>query len=601
MDAAAALSNSRDWVEVVRGAGGVLLIAPHGGRAGAAAEAKLHPKINDLQTAEISRKLARRLDATAVINAGMDRNEIDCNRLGQLATRAPWLLEMIADEAAKIVARCGRVVVLLIHGWNIIEPRVDLGFGLKTTAGGSLRVTPGAHVSASDDFIRGPASELSARLRAGGIIPTFGLRYPGGAAQNLLQAFTPRHLADESPAVRRLAALARDGRIEAAQLELSVTLRLPGAVRERALDAIAQTFNGAGERPQAAETIEIIRQRAVAPRKKTTVTASDVPPLRIGIEFYDPAVRLGGMASFDFGPNAASGRIMMLFEGRRVALFTGEGGAVRDGSRISLGPLSFDGGPEHSGLHFKGPAIVVEDGTAYLSVEGALAEGRVEPEMEVDGRLEIEGTSTDFGALMAQLEESVGRNRENDSRWTDLERAIPAYPAFGRLRGTVKIGGTTRQIDAAARMGISFTALGPQKFSTRRMLWICHGQAPEQKAIELRELESEEGQLRRSAHLQRDGAWREIAVSKFKLEASSPYEPPDEIAVELAAGSTQIKFSGRPDTFMTLSRPGPDRTRIHTSLGFANYVIDGTPACGMYEYSRVAAGQSVGVTLEDSD
>jgi hypothetical protein len=595
MDAAAMIAD-RGWLEVVRGGSSVLLIAPHGGRAGAAAEAKLHPKINDLETAAISRTLARRLDATALINCGMDRNELDCNRLGQLAARTPWLLEMIADEVTKIVSRCGRAIVLLIHGWNIIEPRVDFGFGLKATATG-LCPTPGAHVSASNDFICGPASELASRLRAAGIIPTFGLRYPGGAAQNLLQVFTPRHLTSENPAVRRLALLAREGQIDAAQLELSVTLRLPGPARDKALEAITYTFNGAGQRSKVAASIEIVRQREAAPRKMTK--GSDAPPLRIGVEFYDPVARLGGIASFDFGPNAAGGRIMMLFEGRRVALFTGEGGATRSGSRISLGPLSFDGGAEHSRLQFKGPAVIVDDGTAYLSVEGALAEGRLDPEMEIDATLGLQAT-TDFGELMAKLEEIIEHRSEGDKTWADLERAVPVYPAFGRLQGIVKFDGVTRAIKATARAGISFTALGPQKFLARRMLWICPNEISKQDVIELRELETEPGYFSRSASLLRKGTWRKVELKKLKLEASQ-HEPSEEIAVELADGAVPIRLNGTPDTFMTLSRPGAGGTRIHTSLGFANYRIAGMRACGMYEYSRIAATQPAETGFEDND
>lgn len=596
MGAPAAVITNHNWLEVVRGSGQVLLIAPHGGKASAAAEAIIHPKINDLQTAEISRELARRLDATALINSGMDRNELDCNRLGQLISRAPWLLEEIADEVANIVARCGRAVVLLIHGWNIIEPRVDLGFGLKATAEG-LRPTPGAYISASDDFIRGPASDLAARLRTAGILPTFGLRYPGGAAQNLLQAFTPRHLANENPAVHRLATLASEGQINAAQIELSVTLRFPGPTRGMALDAIAQTFDSSAGKSMVAVPVEIMRQPGL-PRKKPAGIANDIPPLRIGVEFYDPAARLGGMASFDFGPNAAGGRIMMLFERRRVALFTGEGGAIRTGSRISLGPLSFDGDPHNCLLRFKGPAVVVDDGTAYLSVEGALAEGRVDPQMEVDAALELDRTTPDFGELLEVLEEIIRHNSEHS--WQDLERAIPPHPTFGRLQGVVKFDGTARELDAVARVGISFTALGPQKFLTRRMLWACPHDSKGHDAIELRELELESKTHRRIAHVLREGAWREVKLNELDLEAS-PYDPPQDIVVQLIAGAEQINFTGLPDTFMTLSRPGPNNTRIHTSLGFANYVIEGRKACGMYEYSRVAAAQPVGATLEDTD
>src|ERR1700751_2024389 len=69
------------WLQAVEGRAPILLIAPHGGHAGQAARARLHPRINDLHTAEITRELARRLDAHALINVAMDRNLLDCNRV----------------------------------------------------------------------------------------------------------------------------------------------------------------------------------------------------------------------------------------------------------------------------------------------------------------------------------------------------------------------------------------------------------------------------------------------------------------------------------------------------------------------------------------
>src|SRR5271168_1199940 len=217
--------DSASWLDVIEGDAPILLIAPHGGRAGAASRTTLHPKVNDLETAGITRDLANRFGATALINAGMDRNEIDCNRLSQLAARAPWMLDLIADRATRIVDRHGRATVLLIHGWNVIEPRIDFGLGLRQ-ANGRLQPPAGAHVSASDEFINGTVAALFVRLGAAGIIPTFGLRYPGGASQNLLQAFTERHAASEIDALRRLARLGARGVIDALQLEMSVAVRL---------------------------------------------------------------------------------------------------------------------------------------------------------------------------------------------------------------------------------------------------------------------------------------------------------------------------------------------------------------------------------------
>src|ERR1700730_15011036 len=109
------------WVEMVEGAAPILLIAAPGGRAGAASRATLHPKVNDLETAAIARDLTGRLGAAALINAGMDRNEVDCNRLSQIVARAPWMLDQIADRVHRIVERHGRANVLLIHGWTLIQ------------------------------------------------------------------------------------------------------------------------------------------------------------------------------------------------------------------------------------------------------------------------------------------------------------------------------------------------------------------------------------------------------------------------------------------------------------------------------------------------
>ena len=183
---------SESWLEVIDSDSPLLLIAPHGGRAEPRTRSMLNPKVNDLHTAEITRGLAARLGASALINVAMDRNRIDCNRLSQIIERAPWLLELIAERVDAIVARHGRVTVLLIHGWNIIEPRLDFGLGLRTS-GGELRPPGSACVSACDEFINGPLAGLAERLRRHGIKPTYGMRYPGGGLQNLLQAFTARH------------------------------------------------------------------------------------------------------------------------------------------------------------------------------------------------------------------------------------------------------------------------------------------------------------------------------------------------------------------------------------------------------------------------
>src|SRR5271163_2778144 len=316
-DEAITASGAR-WLQAFDGDAPVLLIAPHGGHAGPATRALLNPKVNDLHTADITRELAQRLSAGAIIHGGMDRNRLDLNRLSQVMTEAPWMLELIAARLERMVARCGRAVVLLIHGWNVIEPRVDVAVGVKS-AGATLLPACGAHVSASDGFINGPLLDFVESLGRSGIKPTFGLRYPGAGANNLLQAFTQRHAASPIDALRRLAALNARGALEAVQLELSVALRMPGRFRIETIAAITDSFARCDRPATVSRTsrIEIIRTAEVpssvpssAPRNSTQ--QSSTGPLRVGLEFYDPSTQLGVLASFDLGTSAAGARVMAI-------------------------------------------------------------------------------------------------------------------------------------------------------------------------------------------------------------------------------------------------------------------------------------------------
>ena len=610
------------WLEVVDGAAPILLIAPHGGRAGPAARATLHPKVNDLETAAITRELARRIGAPALINAAMDRNELDCNRLSQVAGRAPWLLDLIADRVAAMVERHGRATVLLIHGWNVIEPRVDLGLGLRERAG-RLHPPAGAHVSAGDDFIHGPVAALARRLHAAGIIPTFGLRYPGGASQNLLQAFTPRHADSPLDPLKRLAALAASGVIDALQLEMSVAIRLAGELRMRNLNALSEVFStlaqgfargaieGQGlargamaEDPVggpigldgaiAHDPAPITVVRATTPprasAKAQTAAASQAPPARVGVEFFDPVAGVGAMVSFDFGANAAGGRIMVLFDGHRAALFTAEGKPLRDGLRIRLGPLELNAGGARGSLKFRGAAVIVNDGAAYLSVERALAQGNLDSAMELSATLDFAG---DYGAWSGHLARILAPSTAEDPR------SLPAV-AYGHLHGSIVIEGHRRTINAVARMGFSFTGLIPQKFVTRRMLWACFpGEQP--SALEARLLTFDDAGAYHSASFLAGDGWHECDLAAIDLDTPSPGACPDRLAAVFLDphDGTRRLLEGHARNYMTLSRPGFGQSRIHTSLGFATYRLGDRIGAGMFEYSRLA--DPTGAASGDSD
>ncbi len=595
------------WLEVIGGAAPLMLIAPHGGRAGAASRSTLHPKVNDLETAAIARELAHRLGATALINAGMDRNEIDCNRLSQLSARAPWMLDLIAQFASRMVARHGHATVLLIHGWNVIEPRIDFGLGLRAV-NGRLRPPAGAHVSASDQFIHGPVTALSARLAAAGIIPTFGLRYPGGASQNLLQAFTQRHAGSEIAALREIAGLAARGAIDALQLKMSVAVRMAGSIRTRGVAALTEIFrsiaNGDRRRaPTASDPARIAVEREPLPRTaRKTTSAPAAPPVRVGIEFYDPASRVGGMASFDFGSGAAGARIMLLFDDCRAALFTGEGSAERRGGHLRLGPLELALGARGGRLDFHGPAVIVNDGAAYLSVENALAQSELDTAMTVEAMIDLEGGAPPAGSddvmLDGLIEQALGAAGNADPK----PRASGGNALFGRLRGAIVLGGVRREIDAVARVGASFTGLEPLRFETRRMLWACFPDAAELSALEARAWTFADAAAERTMRLLCDGGWRRGDLAGIELETPAPGARPNRISATITAprgGSAHLH--GIAEAFMTLSRPGPDHTRIHTSIGFASYRLGGATGAGMFEYSRLASIADTSTAEDDSD
>jgi hypothetical protein len=558
------------WLEIIEADSPLLLIAPHGGAAGARARAKLHPKVNDLHTAAITRELAVRTGACALINSGMDRNQLDCNRIPQLAEHAPWMLELVAERLARMVDRYGRATVLLIHGWNIIEPRVDFGLGLRRH-GDELRPPGSAHVSARDEFIHGPLAELAARLREGGIQPTWGMRYPAGGVHNLVQAFTGRHRDSAIAPLREIAAISAHGGVDAAQLELSVAVRMPGELRARCLDALASVFRSGSDRirPAAHPAARVVR--AAAPRPAAPARVAAVPA-RVGIEFFDPATNVGGMASFDLGAGGTGARIMMLLGHRRLALFTAEGRPQISGTRLALGPLAVEIAGGDLTFRFRGPAVIVPDAAAYLSIERALASGRLDPQVRIEARMRIDTDGFNLGSIAA------GASQPASSQ--------APIAAFATLAGEVRAQGFAGSIEAAARAGMSFTGLGPQRFRARRMIWASFADGSP-SALELRSITGEAGARHLTARVLADGGWRSGNLASLAIDAPSPEQPPPRIdaSFDHDAGAPST-ISGRVAAFIPLSRPGPDQSRIYTSLGFARFECGGRSGTGMFEFSR---------------
>jgi len=571
-DAAAA-----PWLEIIEGDAPLLLIAPHGGRAGHATRSLLNPKVNDLHTAAITRELSKLLGAPALINAAMDRNHLDLNRLSQVSANAPWFLEVILERLTAIVARHRHATILVVHGWNIIQPRVDLGLGLRRH-GDQLRPPGAARVSASDSFIHGPLGDLVERLGTHGILASFGLRYPGGGAQNLLQAFTDRHLENPVAALRELSAMAMREQIDAVQLELSVAVRMPGELRRQCIAALGEVF-GDGTRSNRnsarADKFVVVRTAAAKKPAPAKLVATPATPTRVGIELFDPSSKIGAMASFDLGAGGVGARIMMLLSGGRVALFTGEGKPKRDGNRLSLGSLALESDRGELLLSFHGHAVIVPDATHYLSIERALSSGWLDESMDVAIRLRPSAGNAGFD--LEQLFDARDDSNRDGSTAT-----------FGELGGSVCIDGVASEIAGVGRSGLSFTGLGPQRFNSRRMIWACFDDASAPIAIEMRAVSGDDDE-QRSGRILRVEGWTSCGVDHLEVHAPSVSAAPTRLSGRLAEADTpHHTLTGNVENFIPLSRPGPDGTRIFTALGFARFKLGEVEGAGMFECSRRA-------------
>ena len=105
-------------------------------------------------------------------------------------------------------------------------------------------------------------------------------------------------------------------------------------------------------------------------------------------------------------------------------------------------------------------------------------------------------------------------------------------------------------------------------------------------------------------HAGYDTRWRECELDAIELETPATGERPDRISASIIAPDGEsAQLRGVADSFMTLSRPGQDNSRIHTSIGFASYRVGHLTGAGMFEYSRIAsiAGASTDDDASDSD
>ena len=399
-----------DWLARVTGQSPLLLVAPHGGRRPRASALDVDDsrKVNDLHTAELTFELAERLRAAAIINCAQDRNRLDLNRVSDVRSGAPWLVDLLLDDVRRQIDAAGQATVLFIHGWNAIQPGCDVGIGARLEAGSLLPVRQGVP-SIPATFVPRLA-RFAAACRAGGIAVTIGERYPGAGRENVLQMLTARFAGDAHPGIRELACLGNDGKIAAVQLELAVPLRWPGRLRAHLIDAMDAFAEAACDRvpPPAVAALE-------APKPQVTAAES------LSIAFHDGNAGIGGFAGAErVSSGRRHGRLLLCVGAKRLSLFTGEDSSVHQ--RPGPGALHCAGlswmADDDRGmrLEFDGPCLVFPRTDPFLDLEDGLADSALShlqaslvwrPAIpgtglgRLDGRLGHDGSSVSVSAPAA--------------------------------------------------------------------------------------------------------------------------------------------------------------------------------------------------------
>ena len=381
-----------------RGSAAVLFVAPHGGRRPQHDLRSLpaNLRVNDLYTAELARELARRLEASAIVNHGIDRNEVDLNRVSQLRRRAPWLIERLAEECERLAERHPRVTVFFLHGWNTGQARCDLGVGATGTVN-DLRIEPRAALTADPVFLVQLVGGLE---RVPDLEVSLGARYPAGHPNNVVQLFRRRD-DQEHPAEQRIAELACSGRVQAIQLELGVPLRWPGPWRDAFVEALVAAVSspvgaGAVSRPLRMDLL---------------------PPGSVAVQGYDAAAGIGLFAAVGAIGERIGARLLLTLGGQRIALYTGE-----ESVRRQVTPLHVSRDEYGIRLRFAGPMLQLEDASLYLDLENAMAHSRL-----VQGSVDV-----------------VLRYDQASAHWRDVH--------YGRLSGTIDTG--------ARHLAVSTPAVG---------------------------------------------------------------------------------------------------------------------------------------------
>ncbi len=398
------------WCVCKQSSASFLVLAPHGGqrsypsRPAVPLRHEKRHRINDLYSAEVAIELADRLSGSYLVNRGMDRNQLDLNRVRQVRRRASWFLEAIDDLVAAILARHEIACVLVVHGWNVNQSRCDFGVGADLESSAD---TDTSQLTASLAFIERVLHPLAHPSRL--YRTTRGSHFPARHRNNLLQLFR-RDAARCSELPERLAAAVAGGRCEAVQVELGIPLRWPGERRTAFVAGLASALQNPAPPP---------RRAASQHRGATTSTSTG------SWQLFDPACEVGILAAVDELPAAdrCFGRLALYLPDGSVGLYTGEAASTE---HLAIDGPAFTDTEDGQCLRFDGSMMITADGSTYVDLEYALAGSHLQ-----HCRIELAKTRRGDDSVVGSVE--IGERRYevsargfDGSRWGAWRRAARA-------------------------------------------------------------------------------------------------------------------------------------------------------------------------------
>ena len=115
------------------------------------------------------------------------------------------------------------------------------------------------------------------------------------------------------------------------------------------------------------------------------------------------------------------------------------------------------------------------------------------------------------------------------------------------------------------------------------MIWASFDDEEAPRALEARAVATADAPANQSARILGVGGWSPCELGDLTIETPSVESRASDFGVFETRGRIIVEIEGDVQCFIPLSRPGPEQSRIYTSLGFASFRIGAHRGAGMFE------------------